>query len=107
MAGGDTSAAGWRGALKDAAGAGLVAAGLSFPILALRAEPNIDNVRVLQQRWSWLVAAAAIVFLGRLAMHLPGARAVARWCLLVLAAAVCALLALQATRLDAPPVARA
>ena len=107
MAEGDKSSAGWRGALKDAAGAGIVAAGLSFPILALRAEPNIDNVLVLQQRWSWLVAAAAFVFCGRLAMHFPGARAIARWLAFACAAATCGLLAMQATRLEAPPVARA
>jgi branched-chain amino acid transport system permease protein len=57
-------------ALKDAAFAAIVTAGLSFPILALRAEPDIDNRLTLQGRWSWLFIAAAIVFLARLLLAL-------------------------------------
>ncbi|GAC1550980.1 MAG: high-affinity branched-chain amino acid ABC transporter permease LivM [Beijerinckiaceae bacterium] len=52
-------------ALKDGAIAAAIMAGLAFPILALRAEPDIDNRLVLQGRWSWLVIAAVIVFVAR------------------------------------------
>ena len=45
-------------AFKDAALAAIIAAGLAFPILALRAEPDIDNRLTLQGRWSWLFIAA-------------------------------------------------
>src|ERR1700744_5216194 len=57
-------------ALKDAALAAIIAAGLSFPILALRAEPDIDNRLTLQGRWSWLFIAAALVFAGRFLLSL-------------------------------------
>src|SRR5437763_7539453 len=57
-------------ALKDAALAAIITAGLSFPILALRAEPDIDNRLTLQGRWSWLFIAAAIVFVGRFLLAL-------------------------------------
>jgi branched-chain amino acid transport system permease protein len=61
-------------ALKDAVLAALVAAGLAFPILALRAEPDIDNRLTLQGRWSWLVIAVAIAFVGRFALALLDVR---------------------------------
>ncbi len=61
-------------ALKDALVAALVAAGLAFPILALRAEPDIDNRLTLQGRWSWLVIAVAIAFVGRFALALLDVR---------------------------------
>ncbi len=61
-------------ALKDAFVAALVAAGLAFPILALRAEPDIDNRLTLQGRWSWLVIAVAIAFVGRFALALLDVR---------------------------------
>src|SRR5437763_12675886 len=57
-------------ALKDAALAALITAGLAFPILALRAEPDIDNRLTLQGRWSWLFITAAIVFAGRFLLAL-------------------------------------
>ncbi|MDB5509815.1 MAG: branched-chain amino acid transporter permease [Hyphomicrobiales bacterium] len=53
-------------ALREATFAGLIAAGLSFPILALGTEIDFSNRLVLEQRWSWLVIAAALVFVGRL-----------------------------------------
>jgi branched-chain amino acid transport system permease protein len=59
-----------RRALKDAALAAVITAGLAFPILALRAEPDIDNRLALQGRWSWLFIAAAIVFVGRFLLAL-------------------------------------
>jgi branched-chain amino acid transport system permease protein len=59
-----------RRALKDAALAALITAGLAFPILALRAEPDIDNRLTLQGRWSWLFIASAIVFVGRFLLAL-------------------------------------
>jgi branched-chain amino acid transport system permease protein len=43
-------------ALRDAAFVGLITAGLCFPLIALRAEADMDNHLVLQQRWSWLVS---------------------------------------------------
>jgi branched-chain amino acid transport system permease protein len=57
-------------ALKEAALAAIVAAGLAFPILALRAEPDINNELRLQGRWSWLIIAALIVFVGRFLLAL-------------------------------------
>ncbi|MBL8589169.1 MAG: high-affinity branched-chain amino acid ABC transporter permease LivM [Methylobacteriaceae bacterium] len=61
-------------ALRDAGLAALVAAGLAFPILALRAEQDMSNQLVLQHRWSWMAIAAAIVFVGRLAILFWNAR---------------------------------
>ncbi len=55
-----------KAALRDAAFAGLVTAGLSFPILALGTQIDMSNRLVLDQRWSWLVVAAALIFTGRL-----------------------------------------
>ncbi|MBV9244313.1 MAG: high-affinity branched-chain amino acid ABC transporter permease LivM [Methylobacteriaceae bacterium] len=49
-------------ALKDGGFAGLVTLGLSFPIVALRAEQDMSNQLILQQRWSWSLIAAAAVF---------------------------------------------
>ena len=53
-------------ALRDAGFAGLIALGLSFPILALRAEADMDNRLVLEPRWTWSIAAALGVALARL-----------------------------------------
>ena len=52
--------------LREAGVAALVALGLSFPILALRAEADMDNRLVLEPRWSWSLAAALFAFLARL-----------------------------------------
>jgi branched-chain amino acid transport system permease protein len=52
-------------ALRESAFAGLVAAGLAFPILALGTEMNQSNRLVLEQRWSWMLIAAGLVFVGR------------------------------------------
>lgn len=52
--------------VKDAGFAALVTAGLSFPILALGTELDLSDRLVLEQRWSWLVIAVALVFFGRL-----------------------------------------
>lgn len=53
-------------ALKDAGFAALIMCGLGFPMLALRAEPDIANRLALQARWSWLVFAVLFVFSGAL-----------------------------------------
>jgi len=52
-------------ALREAAFAGLVAAGLAFPILTLGTELDQSNRLVLEQRWSWMAIAAALVCVGR------------------------------------------
>ena len=49
-------------ALRTAAAAGLVAFGLSFPIISYHAESNINNELVLTGRWPLSFAIAAIVF---------------------------------------------
>src|ERR1700729_2209039 len=49
-------------ALRTAAAAGLVAFGLSFPIISYHAESNINNELVLIGRWPLSFAIAAIVF---------------------------------------------
>src|SRR5450755_3477587 len=51
-------------AFKEAGFAALVTLGLSFPILALRAESDMSNTLVLIQRWSWPLTAAVLVFIG-------------------------------------------
>jgi hypothetical protein len=51
-------------ALREAGFAGLVAAGLAFPILVLGTEMNQSNRLVLEQRWSWMAMAAGLVFHG-------------------------------------------
>ena len=52
-------------ALRESAFAALVAAGLAFPILALGTEMDQSNRLVLEQRWSWMLIAAGLVFVGR------------------------------------------
>lgn len=64
----------WAYAIKEAAFAAIITAGLSFPILALRTDMDISNKLILNQRWSWLFVAAALVFVGRLAVLAYGAR---------------------------------
>ncbi len=39
----------------------MIAIGLSFPILALGAEPDINNQLALQTRWSWMFTAAVLI----------------------------------------------
>jgi branched-chain amino acid transport system permease protein len=56
--------------VKEAGFAALVTLGLSFPILALRAESDMSNRLILIQRWSWPIVAAALVFVGRFALLL-------------------------------------
>ncbi len=41
-------------ALRETIIAALIAAGLAFPIIALGAEPDINNQLALQTRWSWV-----------------------------------------------------
>ena len=53
-------------ALKDASGAGLLALGLSVPILALRTEQNMANQLVLGQRWGYVGIAVLLAFAARL-----------------------------------------
>ena len=53
-------------ALRDAGFAGLIALGLCFPILALRAEADMHNKLMLEPRWTWSIAAAVGVALARL-----------------------------------------
>ncbi len=57
-------------ALKDGGFAALIMAGLGFPMLALRAEPDIRNQLVLQSRWSWLIFAVLLVFAGGMLANL-------------------------------------
>jgi branched-chain amino acid transport system permease protein len=53
-------------ALRDAAAAALLALGLSFPILALRTDQNINNQLVLEGRWGYVAVACALAFAARL-----------------------------------------
>jgi branched-chain amino acid transport system permease protein len=54
-------------ALKDAAGAALLALGLAVPILALRIDQDMNNQPVLRPRWDDVALAVALVFVARLA----------------------------------------
>jgi branched-chain amino acid transport system permease protein len=65
-------------ALADAAGTGLLAFGLSFPIIALRTEQNISNQLVLGQRWGYVAIAVLLAFGARLAYLLAPARGAPR-----------------------------
>ena len=53
-------------ALVDSGFAALVTFGLSFPILALRTEQDMQNRLVVEQRWSWAIGAVIAVFCARL-----------------------------------------
>ncbi len=53
-------------ALVDAGFAALVTFGLSFPILALRTEQDMQNRLIVEPRWSWSVIAVMVVFCARL-----------------------------------------
>ncbi len=48
-------------ALRDAAFAGLVTAALSFPMLAIRVESDMNNRLVLEERWPLMFAAIAFI----------------------------------------------
>src|SRR5688572_22546870 len=54
-------------ALKDAAGAALLALGLAVPILALRIDQDINSQPILRSRWDDVALAVALVFAARLA----------------------------------------
>jgi branched-chain amino acid transport system permease protein len=62
------------GALKDAALVALVTLGLSFPIVALRTEQDLQNRLMLAERWGLVAALCAAAFILRLAWSLSGAR---------------------------------
>ena len=53
-------------ALRDAAFTGLVTFGLSFPILAYRAETDASNTLVAMPRWSWSIGAVVLLTAVRL-----------------------------------------
>src|SRR4029077_3115406 len=57
-----TSTAQFVPALRNAAAAGLVAFGLSFPIISYQAVSNINNELVVTGRWPLSFAIAALVF---------------------------------------------
>ena len=52
-------------ALREASFAGLVAALLSFPILALRVEADMNNRLVLEERWPFVGVAMIAIFVAR------------------------------------------
>lgn len=56
--------------VKDSVIATLIMFGLSIPILALRAEQNMDNKLVLESRWHYVVIACAIIFVGRILLSI-------------------------------------
>src|ERR1700679_891491 len=57
-----TTAAQLVPALRNAAAAGLVAFGLSFPIISYHAQSNINNELVVTARWPLSFGIAALVF---------------------------------------------
>jgi len=61
-------------AVKDAAGTGLLALGLSVPILALRTDQNMANQLVLDQRWHYVAIFVVLAFVARLLYLLVPAR---------------------------------
>ena len=64
----------WGGAVKQAAGAALLMAGLAFPILAMEANPDVNNALELKTRWPLVALACAAVFAARLAYLLAASR---------------------------------
>ncbi len=60
-------------ALKDAALVALVTLGLSFPIVALKTEQDLQNRLMLVERWGLVAALCATAFALRLAWLLSGA----------------------------------
>lgn len=74
-----TQSPGIGAAIIDAGKAGLLALGLSVPILALRTETNLENQLILQERWGYVAIAVAIAFFGRLLyLMLPARRPASR-----------------------------
>ncbi len=61
-------------AAKDAAIATLIVAGLSFPIIAFRADPDFNNVLELTARWPLLLTFCALAFGLRFLLSLWGSR---------------------------------
>ena len=59
-------------ALVDAGFAALVTFGLSFPILALRTEQDMQNRLIVEPRWFWSLVAVVAVFCARLLASLLG-----------------------------------
>lgn len=65
--------------LRNAIFAGLIAAGLAFPILALRAEPDLNNHLELLNRWPLMLWAFGIVAAGHLLAQIPWIGRALRW----------------------------
>ncbi len=82
--------------------AALVAAGLAFPILALRAEPDLDNHLVLINRWPLLAWAAAIVFVGHQLAQIPQIGRALKWLLFGVGVLMVGSLIVSALRADFP-----
>ncbi len=61
-------------ALKDAAVATLIVAGLSFPIIVFRADPDFNNVLELTARWPLFLTFCALAFGLRFLLSLWGSR---------------------------------
>jgi branched-chain amino acid transport system permease protein len=61
-------------ALKESALAALIVGGLSFPIIAFRAEPDFNNALELNTRWPLFFIFCALGFALRLVLSLWGAR---------------------------------
>jgi branched-chain amino acid transport system permease protein len=61
-------------ALRDAVIATLVVAGLGFPIIAYRADPDFNNALALTTRWPLFLTFCALAFALRLALSLWAAR---------------------------------
>ena len=61
-------------ALREAVFAALVTAGLGFPIILWKAEPNISNVLELQWRWPLFFTFCGLVFAARLLLALYQSR---------------------------------
>jgi branched-chain amino acid transport system permease protein len=60
--------------LKDAAGTGLLALGLSVPVIALKTVQDMQNKLVLEHRWGTVLVLGLLGFLGRLAWLMWAAR---------------------------------
>ena len=54
-----------QAALREASFAGLIAALLSFPILAVRVEADMNNRLVLEERWPFMGVAVVAIFVAR------------------------------------------